>query len=43
MARAAERIRATRYPQAEEFAARNILKPPSERETIEAFSKFELK
>jgi putative phosphoesterase len=43
LARVAERIRATKYPQAEEFAARNILKPPSERETLEAFSKVELK
>jgi predicted phosphodiesterase len=39
---AAERIRATAYPQAREFAERYVLHPPSERETIEAYSKFEL-
>src|SRR6266566_918822 len=27
---AAERIRATHYPQAEDFAMRNVLRPPSE-------------
>jgi hypothetical protein len=27
---AARRVRATKYPQAEEFAARNILAPPTE-------------
>jgi predicted phosphodiesterase len=37
--RAAERIRATSYPQAEDLAARNILQPRSEEETLEAFSK----
>jgi len=40
---AAERIRATTYPQAEEFAARNVLHPPSEREMQELFSRGELK
>jgi putative phosphoesterase len=40
---AAARVRETKYPQAEEFAARNVLKPPSEAETLEAFSRFELK
>ena len=40
---AAEIIRATDYPQAEDFAAHNILEPPSERKTIEAFTKVELK
>jgi predicted phosphodiesterase len=39
---AAERIRATGYPQAEEFAERNVLHPPSERETLESFSRIEL-
>lgn len=34
--RAAERIRSTEYPQAEEFAARNLLHPPSEREMLDA-------
>lgn len=41
--KAAESIRATSYPQAEEFAARNVLQPPSEKEMLEAFSKAELK
>jgi putative phosphoesterase len=40
--RAAERIRATSYPQAAEFAERNVLHPPSERETLESFSRVEL-
>ena len=42
-AKAAERIRATRYPQAQDFAAKNILQPPSEKEMLEAFAKAELK
>lgn len=37
LAKAAERIRAVGYPQAEEFAARNVLRPPSEREALEMF------
>jgi predicted phosphodiesterase len=41
--KAAERIRATSYPQAEDFAARNVLQPPSEKEMLQAFSKAELK
>ena len=40
---AAERIRATKYPQAEDFAARNVLRPPSEKETLQAFAKVELR
>jgi len=43
LARAAERIRATTYPQAEEFAAKNVLQPPSEEETVEAMTRFGLK
>ena len=43
LAAAAERIRATKYPQAEEFAARNVLQPPSERAILEMFSQAELK
>jgi len=35
---AAARIRATRYPQAEEFAVRNVLRPPSEAEMLAAFA-----
>jgi predicted phosphodiesterase len=43
LAKAAERIRASGYPQAEDFAAHNVLQPPSEKEMLEAFSKAELK
>jgi putative phosphoesterase len=43
LAKAAERIRDTRYPQAEDFATRNILQPPSEVETLEAFARVELR
>ena len=39
---AADRIRDTAYPEAEEFAARNILQPPSEEAILDAFSKAEL-
>jgi predicted phosphodiesterase len=40
---AAGRIRATRYPQAEEFAEHNVLEPPSEEKMLEAFRRVELK
>ena len=43
LAKAAERIRDTTYPQAQDFAARNVLSPPSERETLDAFARVELK
>ena len=36
---AAERVRKTTYPQAEEFASRNILQPPSEEQMLEAFAR----
>jgi predicted phosphodiesterase len=39
---AAEQIRASRYPQAEQFAAHNVLQPPTEAAMLEMFSKFEL-
>jgi predicted phosphodiesterase len=39
LAAAAERIRRTSYPQAAEFAARDILKPRTEREMLDAFSR----
>jgi predicted phosphodiesterase len=42
LAQAAVRIRATSYPQAEEFAARNVLRAPSEAEMLEAFRRAEL-
>ena len=37
--RAAERIRATAYPDRDEFAARYVLQPPSEREMLELFGR----
>jgi putative phosphoesterase len=43
LAKAAERIRNTKYPQAQEFAERSVLQPPSEEKTLEAFSRVELK
>jgi hypothetical protein len=43
LAKAAQSIRASSYPQAEDFAARNILQPPSKKEMLEAFRKAELK
>jgi len=42
LTKAAERIRATQYPQAQEDA-QNILHPPSEQEMLEAFGKAELR
>src|SRR5438874_9910940 len=42
-AAAAGRIRATAYPQAKEFAERNVLRPPTERETLDSFSRVELR
>jgi putative phosphoesterase len=42
-AKAADCIRETQYPQAEEFAAHSILQPPSEAEMLEAFSRGELR
>jgi len=43
LTKAAERIRTTNYPQAHDFAARNILQPPSETEMLELFSRVELR
>jgi putative phosphoesterase len=40
---AAERIRNTAYPQAQDFAARNVLQPPSEGEMLALFARAELK
>jgi predicted phosphodiesterase len=39
---AAERVRATTYPQAQDFAAQGVLRPPSEAETLEVLSQAEL-
>jgi diadenosine tetraphosphatase ApaH/serine/threonine PP2A family protein phosphatase len=40
---AAARVRATRYPQAEDFAANNIQQPPTEEEVLGAWSGAELR
>jgi putative phosphoesterase len=42
LSKAAERIRETKYPQADDFAARNVLQPPSEGQILEAYAGFEL-
>jgi putative phosphoesterase len=41
--RAAASIRATEYPEAEQFAARNVLDPPTEEQTLKVFAVAELK
>jgi putative phosphoesterase len=41
--RAAQRIRASGYPQAEDFADRNVLHPPTEEDTLTAYANAELK
>jgi putative phosphoesterase len=43
LARAAERVRGTSYPQAEEFAVRYVLEPPAEKETLELYARAELR
>jgi putative phosphoesterase len=43
LVKAAERIRDTNYPQAQDFARRNILQSPSEGEMLEAFARVELR
>lgn len=43
LVRAAERVRRTNYPQAEDFAARYVLEPPSEEKMLEMFANAELK
>jgi hypothetical protein len=42
LGQAAERIRNTKYPQAHDFAERNVLQPPSEEEMLRAFRRVEL-
>jgi len=39
---AADRVRNTNYPEAEDFAARYILNPPTEQEMLEIFTRVEL-
>jgi putative phosphoesterase len=41
--RAADRIRNTKSPRADDFASQNVLKPPSEQQTLEAYAPAELK
>lgn len=41
--KAAALVRQTSYPQAEDFASRSILKPPTQAATLEAFKNAELK
>ena len=43
LTRAADRIRDTNYPQAQDFAANNVLQPPSEGEVLERFTQVELR
>jgi hypothetical protein len=40
---AAERVRATDYPQAQDFAARHVLQPPSEAQMLEVFTNASFK
>jgi putative phosphoesterase len=43
LARAAQRVRATEYPQAREFASHNVVRPPSEERMLEIFAKAEIR
>jgi putative phosphoesterase len=43
LAKAAECIRGTKYPQADEFAVHSVLQPPSETQMLGAFTRVELK
>jgi predicted phosphodiesterase len=43
LAKAAGQIRGSRYPQADEFAARYVLQPPSETEMLDVFGRAELR
>ena len=43
LAAAADRVRATSYPQAEEFAARCVLQPPTEQQMLDVYSTVEMK
>jgi putative phosphoesterase len=42
LAQAADVVRRTNYPQAKDFAARNILNPPTEKEMLEIFTRAEI-
>jgi predicted phosphodiesterase len=43
LSKVAERIQATKYPQAQNFAAGSVLEPPSEDETLKAFTRVQLR
>lgn len=43
LASAADRIRSTEYPQADDFATHHVVQPPSEAQMLEAFSRVELR
>jgi predicted phosphodiesterase len=43
LTKAAEQIRRSEYPDAQDFTERSILHPPSEQEMLEAFSRVELR
>jgi putative phosphoesterase len=43
LTKAAARIRATDFPDADEFAAHNVLRPPLEQEMLEAYARVELR
>ncbi|HUQ79894.1 MAG TPA: metallophosphoesterase family protein [Gemmatimonadaceae bacterium] len=43
LALAAQRVRATGYPQASEFAERNILQPPTEQAMLEVFARAQIR
>ena len=43
LTKAAQRIRETKYPEAQDFAAHNVLQPPSEEKMLEAFAKIEVR
>jgi hypothetical protein len=43
LAKAADRIRETDYPGAAEFAAKNVLEPPTEAAMLEVFARAEAK
>lgn len=41
LGQAVARILATDYPQAQDFAANNVIQPPSEAEALEVFTRME--
>jgi hypothetical protein len=43
LTQAADRIRKTSYPQAQEFAEQHVLRPPSEEKMLDVFTRIELR